>query len=170
MIPKGINKFLRGDPGDPKIYHKILTYVFHVFGIFVTIALQWNYFLYILSIREGLKKSVFFSEHCQISSTLPILCLNWNKWIWRFLCFCNHTKLIDFHYSLSKIITFLTCSQTASLIMELFEVEGFTKIDYFETSFISRISWCWVHWIFFKFNFSWNISVNLVWQSKSTHN
>ena len=85
-------------------------------------------FLYILSIREGLNKSVLFSEHCQISSTLPPLCLDLNKQIWRFLGFYDHTtptptcnlkilffrvceKLIDLeegHYSLSQVTTFHT--------------------------------------------------------------
>ena len=56
IISKILQVFNGGTQSDPKIYHEITPHVLQGFGIFVTIALQWNHFLDFLSVREGYKK------------------------------------------------------------------------------------------------------------------
>ena len=60
MIWKDNSSLLGGALSDPKIYYRNTPYVLHGFGIFVTIAFQWNYFLDFLSLREEYENLFFF--------------------------------------------------------------------------------------------------------------
>ena len=80
----------RGDPGEPKIYYKIITYVFHVFFNICNHSIIMKLFS-IYFVNKGRVKKVYFFRALPNVLYPPTLCLNWNKWIWSFLCLYDHT-------------------------------------------------------------------------------